>query len=659
MSNKVFAISALVFAWLGAGGCFPAEGPADGQTSRLIPFESEQQLLRYFKDQAKLRSGGGDDLVRLFGFGGLPVAEGAGGEAPAVDGDSATGGGSFSGTNLQEAGVDESDVFKTDGQFFYIARNQSLRIARATPLAELEEVGRLDVEDYISEMYLNGDEVILLAQRYENIVGPGIPVIDIWPPYYVGSFLVLYRVDVSDRTSPTVLERVELDGSLTSSRVTGGRLIVVLSIAPKLPADPTPLAIEFMTLDEVMPKLRSAQGGGDMVVWSDWLRPEVPDGYFMTAVVTFDVGELDSALSSVAVMANAGTVYSSTEALYITDASYDPADNYREITTIHKFEFEENGAAQYVATGTVSGRPLNQFSLGEHEGLLRIATHISQTGVVFGEPVVVGGGGVVADGGGAEPSDAGKPKSSAADEILPPPPYNAVFVLAQDAADLKTIGAVEGIAPNERLYAARFLGERGFLVTFQQIDPLFALDLSDPTNPIIAGELELPGYSDYLHPFGENMLIGVGRSVEQTQCGGVIPDALQLSLFDVSDLASPTLVEQIAVGGQGSYSDVSYTHKAFALLEEEGLLALPVVIMPESNPSGSLSPFFGALCFHVDATGFTEIGNVEAVTDGFGFYGAWNRAAMIDGAVYSLTPGGVRAAPVGDMTQSYTLKLPE
>ncbi len=629
--------------------------------AELIPFGSANDLLSYFRQQATVRhqsrSGGlfwggfaaSDDLAAP------AAAEGAG------TNDQAGGGQSFTTTNIQEIGVDESDVIKSDGTYFYVAKDRSLRIVRATPEDQMAEVGQLEVETTIDSMYLFGSKLILLGQAYEY-GSSGDAEIRVWPPYYRGSSLTVYEVDISDPASPAVTRQLDLDGSLVTSRLTNERVIIVLTIVPDLPEDPTPVSIGLVTLEQVMPKVRTVAGEQDMVPWEDWLYPTSPDGYYMTAVVTLDANDIESILASAAVLANAGTIYASTEALYITDAEYDPSDNYREKTAIHKLAFDENGVARYVASGSVPGRLLNQFSLGEHEGYLRAATHVTNY-ELFG--VFDGSVGIaVAEAPGDD--DAGDDAQSSA----APAEFNAVYVLDEADGKLEVTGAIENVAPGEQLHSARFLGERGFLVTFRRIDPLFTLDLSDPTNPEIKGQLKIPGYSDYLHPLGDSHLIGVGRSVvTMSSWGAEEPGAAQLSLFDVSDLDNPTVVQQIELGGVHSWSYVTQTHKAFTLLPEEGLLAIPMRLTDEGTTyvEYDADAFYGVVCFEVDPeTGFTELGRLATVGTAATGYETWYprgdfwmRAAFIGNTVYAVSADGVRAAPVSDFSATHMLALEE
>jgi uncharacterized secreted protein with C-terminal beta-propeller domain len=646
---------------LALAGCpWLQQSSAELGEAKLVPFSSAQELENYLKEQARASTSGGafDGLWR---FGQLFAPTAAADQLAGTDGDAAGGANaedaesgevqSFTTTNVQEAGVDESDVVKSDGTYFYIARDDTLSIVLATPTSEMTEIGRLDLDVHVSEMYLYGSKLILLAQRYQAYGGGwGMPEIAIWPPYYVGSDLILVEVDVSERAEPVVTKEVELDGSLVDSRLTNGRLILVLTIAPELPEDPTTTTINSMTLEEFMPKVRDSAGEQDMVTWQDCLHPESPDGYFMTAVLTIDADDIGTKLNSSAVVAGAGTIYASTEALYVTDTEYAPDNDYRETTAIHKFEFDDNGIAQYVASGSIPGRLLNQFSLGEYEGYLRAATHVSNPGFFGWFDVAV---------------DVAAPGT--AQDRQPPSDFSAVYVLKQDGAELGVTGSVENIAPNETLHSARFIGDHGFVVTFRKIDPLFVLDLTDPNDPQVVGELKVPGFSDYLHPIDDTHLIGVGKYTSPTDENFDWFQGVQVSLFDVSDWSNPTAVEQVTFGGRGSSSEVDSTHKGFTYDAESGRLAIPMRLFTvEDTPWEWGEPLFdGVVCLDVDPeTGFTELGRIDAVPAElpgdyyFSDYG-WRRAAFIGDTLYAISPAGVRAAPATDFASTTTVEFEE
>lgn len=658
---RLTSIGLATFMALMVGGC-PGPIPSGGQSgeSKLQTFKSADEFLTFFRRQATRNM-----QQRSWNFLAAPAA--AGGAAAAEDSSvDAT----YSTTNLQEQGVDESDVFKSDGRYFYIARAGALRIVQAAPVANLAEVGHLKLDHTVSEMYLNGAQLITLgaptgwdSYPYPT-VDPGMGAraqMMMWPPYYAEAKVIVTQVDISDPTAPAVLGQNELDGTLVSSRLIAGRLYLVLTQTPPLPSPTTAASVATMGVNDIVPHMKVAGGAEPLLHWSDYYYPTDPDGYYTTAVVTLDATNVEHAFGAKAIMANAGTIYASQEALYVTDDDYDAANDYRPLTSIHKFVFGAEAGARYVGSGSVPGRLLNQFSLGEYDGFLRVATHVPNFSFL---PVAIrpmlGFMGANADV--AVSSDAAPPADDTSTQPPPNQPFNAVFVLAPGTDKLDVVGTISNIAPGERLYAARFLGPRGFLVTFQQIDPLFVLDLADPASPQIVGELKIPGYSDYLHPIGNNLLLGIGRSTEQTQWGGVVPSKLQLSLFDLTDPANPTVVQQLSVGGYGSSSDVSWSHKAFTFLQDQGRLALPAQLTPETATYESYAApeFDGVLCYDITAAGFTARGglrNVDAMASGSWWYGGWHRAAFIGDTLYAVTPGGVSAAPLSALTTRTELEL--
>lgn len=635
----------MIAAGLNLAGCPLVEtllGQLSDQTGRLVPFKSDGELVAFYARQSSgMRNG---MLAADFGA----VALTGGSEATGADGRS----GAFTTTNVQEVGVDESDVLKTDGTYFYLADGAKLRIVQARPADTMQQLGELELPQQIRALYLRGDHVIALLPSYGDVRILAAQSIDtlIWPPYFTQSQLTIVQIDVADPTAPAITRQITLDGSLVTSRLTNDRLIVILTHLPPDPPGPIPALLGTVSADEVLPKLTLSDGTRRRAIEAtDVLHPESPEGYAMTVVVTLDADDVETVVGSTAVMADAGTIYASTEALYLTDPGFGEGD-FRPVTTIHKLAFDDDGVARYTASGQVPGRPLNQFSLGEYQGVLRIATHVANLRFLpLTEPVIA-----------VDPV----PGAAQAAET-PSGPFNAVYTLREQAGELKIVGRVEGIAPGEQLFAARFIADRGYLVTFRQIDPFFVVDLSDPEQPRLAGELKVPGFSDYLHPLADHRVIGVGRSVD-TSGGGTVPDALQLSLFDVSDANAPQLIEQLELGGFGSYSDVSFDAKAFAILPQQGLLALPAVLTPDdTQPFEGVPPSFdGVLVFRITAEGFEELGRIAnigpAAPPGVEIpfmTPEWRRGAIIDQTAYAITPTGVRAAPLSDFAATHAVEL--
>jgi len=270
----------------------------------------------------------------------------------------------------------------------------------------------------------------------------------------------------------------------------------------------------------------------------------------------------------------------------------------------------------------VDGEILNQFSLGEYEGVLRIATTTGNTWE-------------------------GNSR-------------NNVFCVKSNGDKLEVIGGIRDLAPGERLYSARFVGERGYLVTFVQVDPLFTLDLSDPTNPVVAGELKVPGYSTYLHPLNENYLLSVGQDTV-VEDGIVRNGGMQLSIFDVSDFSNPKLLHTAKIGDTGTYSEAMYNHKALTFWPEQNLLALPVneyAVTPSENGDVWENTFNGMVVYHLtDDYDFEMLGRMNLYTydetDTTYYYPSWYRGVFIGDYFYGMTSRTVKAGPVVNIKEPF------
>jgi uncharacterized secreted protein with C-terminal beta-propeller domain len=293
----------------------------------------------------------------------------------------------------------------------------------------------------------------------------------------------------------------------------------------------------------------------------------------------------------------------------------------REKTIIHKFSLKQ-GEATHVADGEVVGHPLNQFSMDEYGGNFRITTTV----------------------------DGWTGKGSIQ--------FNNLYVLN---GGMKTIGRLEQIAPEERIYSTRFIGDRAYMVTFRRIDPLFVIDLSSPENPKVLGQLKIPGYSDYLHPYDQNHIIGIGKETTSTDWGGVSIRGVKLALFDVSDVANPKLVDKYEIGTSGTDSEALQDHRAFLFDKEKNLLVIPVrdvrTVKVVSGPYYDYSPpriWQGAYVFGVSpTTGFTLKGTIthyEGTDDGYYYSSpaAVRRALYMDDVLYTISSRKILANDLTD-----------
>ena len=389
-------------------------------------------------------------------------------------------------------------------------------------------------------------------------------------------------------------------------------------------------------------------------------RPIDPDGYGIVTVVTLDVDHPEAPFTSTSITADAGTIYASKDALYITDTNYDFTSYTSRIdTAVHKLVFTDTGT-QYAASGIVPGRPLNQYSLGEFNGFLRIATHIDPTYefLIAPQPAAPPSNGPTPDDTVSSSGGTGSASSTAVAVSQTSGDVNGVYVLGENVgkASLDIVGRVENIAQGEQIYAARFVGDRGFLVTFRRVDPLFALDLSDPENPFVAGKLKVPGYSDHIQLLDENHLLTIGKDAQDTGSFAWV-EGVQISIFDVTDLANPALLHKETIGGRGTSSEANYNPKAFNYFAARNALAFPIDVYAgqTKGPEIGMHDFSGLYVYRITlANGFEFLGRIAS--DGgndkngcFLSYYGFTRGVFIGENVYSVTQRGVKTAALSNV----------
>ncbi len=261
-------------------------------------------------------------------------------------------------------------------------------------------------------------------------------------------------------------------------------------------------------------------------------------------------------------------------------------------TQIHRFDVSDPDSTSYVATGAVEGFMLSQWSMSEHEGVLRVASTTS--------PPWTQGGAV------------GESESF-------------VTTLAAAGDRLLEVGQVGGIGRGEQIYAVRFIGDAGYVVTFRQVDPLYTLDLSDAAEPRVVGELKIPGYSAYLHPVGDGLLLGIGQNANSDG----ITTGVQVSLFDVSDPAAPARLSHVGLGS-GTYTEVEYDHHAFTYVAESGLAVFPL-----EDWDSTAAGFYGAAGVRVDPAG--ALTRTERTAHGAGYNASIRRSLVVDGRLFTVS----------------------
>jgi hypothetical protein len=551
---------------------------------------------------------------------GAPVAfDGAAGP------EAGSGGFEVSDTNVQEAGVDEADLVKADSRgYFYIARGQELLVVDAEPAEQINIVARLPVAGYARSLYL--DET---GQRLALMVDGAGPQYDGAPfPARYGAGLLF--VDVADPAAPVITNWFWTEGYAVDSRRVDNRLHLVTRYAFSTP-EPLRSGAEFQQLlndyyvarsggdqaridqlaaqieqrvrqvvaaaplSELLPLQHSGLDGEPAPLDCGQVqRIELEQRLGLMVISSMDMDGAEPA--SLAVVNNAWRLYGSTENLYLLQDSggwwFDRAQTQQ--TAIYRYVLTA-GAVEPAGFGLVDGWVLNSYSLGEHDGFLRVATTESR--------------------------------------FEPEGPWsvtNHLTVLGEAAdGNLETVGAVRDFVRDERIFSARFLGDRGYIVTFLQIDPLFAFDLSDPRAPRLAGQIEIPGFATYLHPLGTDHLLTIGRA---GNAGGFIPN-IQLQIFDVSDLTQPALLHAYVPEVEPNdyvFSLAEYDPHAFTYFAPAELLSIPAQI-GSGDPDRSFSGF---MAFNVDlADGFTELGRIDHKSAEAGGTGCPSSVSNSDGTV--------------------------
>jgi hypothetical protein len=425
-----------------------------------------------------------------------------------------------------------------------------------------------------------------------------------------------------------VVKTMTVDGGYLSARLTGHTARVIFSATPAaLPVLQTaapgarPAKVARTTTPSWRPSytLRSGRKGKvsrrALVRCTSIRRPEAFSGLNSLTVLTIDLAKGLDPVASAAVMTDAETVYASTTSLYVAtqnaiaekpNAQQQPPS---QTTQIHKFDISSPDATVYQATGVVRGSLLNQYSMSEQNGFLRVAS--------------------------TEAPLWWAPQSNRPSESF-------VTVLKQDGNLLTQAGQVGDLGKGERIYAVRFLGDVGYVVTFRQVDPLYTVGLSNPEHPEVLGSLDLLGYSAYLHPVGDGLLLGVGQAADdQGHTQGT-----QVSLFDVSDPKHPSRISNKVIAA-GSSSAVEFDPHAFLWWDPAKLAVLPLSIY-NYDPNGKGDTFSGALGFHATkADGVTEAGRTSHPKDASGYAPPISRSLVVGDRLFTVSPAGVLASDLG------------
>jgi len=597
---SAIVLVALIYVYGSTPGVFtPDTSETPLETSPMKQFTSYAELKNFLTANTKdgTNSYGGSPLdSQFFGSSREALDE----AAPSAMGGVGFESTDYSTTNIQVEGVDEADIVKTDGNYIYVATNNNYQsasqnnvyIVKADP-QDPRVIAKINLGNstYVAGLFLSPDSSKLLVigsqyQFYAYDDAARAQDIMIYPYYSsVNTFLTVY--DVSEKAMPVLVRNVTLSGSYFNSRMIGNYVYAVVS-------QPTYLVNNDVVLPQVYKDTKASQIEPTRIYYAD-----TADTYF-TFTTFIGLNIMDNAqepTNMTIMMGGTSTMYVSLNNIYLT---YPTWNGQKQYTSIYRVSVDGDKLS-FEAKGNVLGYVLNQYSMDEYNGYFRLATTSWENQTE----------------------------------------RNSVYVLN---ADLNVTGKLENLAMDEKIYSARFMGDKCYLVTFRQVDPFFVLDMSNPEEPKVAGELKIPGYSSYLHPYDENHVIGLGKEGSN----------VKLSLFDVSNVNAPTEVAKYIVEGDWTDSEALQDPKAFLFDKQKELLVIPVSktnygVIDDTKTTETFEQqtgfWQGAYVFKITANGFTlrdGITHQENLTSSQYYYGydynLWvHRALYIDNTLYTVS----------------------
>ncbi len=693
--------------------------------SKILKFKTQDELNEFLKNNETSDSSGGygrgSGMAREMMFDSvqeglaMPFAE------KAVSMDNAGGGSDdYSKTNVQVEGVDEADIIKTDGKYIYAVSKMNLFIIDAYPGGEAEILSKIEFKSRPDNIFINEDRLVIYGRdNYIHEIEP-------YQRFKRKNSYTYFKVfDISDRKNPVQVRDLDFEGNFVNSRMIGDYVYFITS------------NYQYYIEDE--PALPRIIDGGEVVsnTCSGNAKCFAPEVYYFdipynrynfTSIYAINITENKEVSGEVYIMNHNQNMYVSENNIYITYTKYvseyqlemevmreiifprlssDDQEKIRNIesvksyiltkdekmrktamilerfgdnlekeekkklekelaaamkkkyadiskelekTIIHKISINKDDI-EYKTDGEVVGHVISQFSMDEKGEYFRIATTKNRTWSRYAD----------------------KKQTES---------YNNLYVLDEN---LKMVGELEGLAKGERIYSVRFMQDRAYMVTFKQVDPLFVIDLKNPKKPKVLGELKIPGFSNYLHPYDEDTLIGLGRDTYENEWGGVRTGGVKLSLFDVEDVANPKEVDTYILGSSGSDSVAIHDHKAFLFSKEKGLLVIPISMQDvfEIEDPGLIeegeemmkpmnysprSMFRGAAVFDIDKSGFKLKGKIDHESyDSNSYADYWGgvqyydnsvkRSLYIDDSLYTFSNNYIKINKLADLEEIKTVEL--
>ena len=634
------AVAAALVVLLGCFQIFRSLTPRDGQ----IPMagagaageaEVSQQQAQSPEDYSRVyaqikelkekeRENGGDSDIGIYtpalGMDGIPEAEEenavntAGSGSPYDDSSAEK---DYSDTNNQVEGVQEADIIKTDGEYIYAAVDGDVYLLRENGgnpeiLSKIEKKagteldekdGAHEAEEYVNNIYVTETRLVLMKytvdySTYEDAVAEDVAIAGC----YVGQGTYTAAVyDIADRSHPVLLNELGQSGTLISSRMVGDILYLVYSYY-------VPGEIDETDPSTYVPALYLGDAKTEVAADDIMLLGEPGAAQYLT-VSSIDVGSPAEFLDTQSILGCGSDIYCNSETLVVALTPMEETNDVsKDKTELFRFSLKD-GAVTMESQGSVPGYVLNQFSMDEYNGYFRIVTTENVTHY-FNE------GGI----------------ASAEQEKT----RNHLFVLDES---MNIVGSIEDLARGESIYSARFMGDTGYFVTYRQVDPLFTVDLSTPSEPKILSELKVPGFSNYLHPFGDGLLLGFGQNSDE-ESGEI--QGLKLSMFDTSDPAAVAEKHSELLGKKYMWSNAIGNHKAILVDSEKNLIGFPA---ENEYMLYSYSP----------ESGFQKIAQLTLEADGPGDMDYDLRGFYVDDVFYLYSPSGLAAFSMEDFSRISTL----
>lgn len=531
----------------------------------------------------------------------------------------------YSKTNTQVQGVDEADIVKTDGTHIYYLANEKLTIINTENASQMKEMSTIEFDEAFTpeELFLNNDRIVVIGTRFEyDKRNKSTDNVYFYPNYMDKTYTSAKIYNIKNKANPTLERTVEVEGSYLTARMIDNNVYIISNKYMYYAYICNTYKSTELNEDDFKPHyLDTAASNETKSINFDCIYyiPEFEDTNYLN-VVAFDITNNKEA--NVESYLGAGEeIYASKENLYVTKTKYDyERKNKTSITTeIYKFNLN-NANCIFAKAGDVPGSVLNQFSMDESNGYFRIAT---------------------------TDSTSWDSESNT----------NNLYVLNEN---LETVGKIEGLAKGERIYSVRFMGNRAYMVTFVQTDPLFVIDLSNPTTPTVLGELKIPGYSKYLHPYDETHLIGIGEDTEVVNYGygdRVVTNGMKMAMFDVTDPNNPQELYNVKIGEKGTYSELLYNHKALLFSKEKNIIAFPISITEDDYKV----TFQGAIVYGVSLEkGFelkTKISNSATDYDRYYSRNRVERIIYIKDTLFTLSNGLIKAVDLNTFETKGSIEL--